>query len=323
MDMALASSSVSPAELQTLFGAVPDAVLTSDASGQVEFLNGAAERLTGCTPAMAVGRPISEVLPLLTESGGTPLESPAETCRRTGGPTGLLLARTAGSVGSSRQVLEISAAPMREAGGELTGFIVFARDVTRARQIARQLSHQATHDALTGLVNRTEFERRLDRALLSAAQEGTRHVLGFLDLDGFKLINDACGHLAGDQLLRDVSGRICEVMRARDTVARLGGDEFGILLEHCSTTQAVRIAKEIGQTVNDHRFTCNGRMHQIGASIGIVPLEDGSASPIQLLRAADVACYQAKRKGGGRIQLAGVGAYPSSEYSLVELPSSA
>jgi diguanylate cyclase (GGDEF)-like protein len=181
--------------------------------------------------------------------------------------------------------------------------ILIARDVTHARQLARQLSHQATHDALTDLVNRAEFERRLTQALESAATQGGTHALGFLDLDGFKRINDVCGHLAGDELLRELGALLRGCMRARDTVARLGGDEFGILLEHCSPAKAVRIAEEMRKVINDHRFTCGGRTHSMGVSIGIVPVRGHSASPTQLLSAADAACYQAKRRGGNRVQL--------------------
>ena len=173
------------------------------------------------------------------------------------------------------------------------------------------MSHQATHDALTGLVNRAEFERRLTHALVSAAKEGCKHALGFLDLDGFKRINDACGHLAGDKLLQELSDLLRGSMRARDTVARLGGDEFGILLEHCSPAKAVRMVEEIRKIISDHRFTCDGRTYSIGASIGIVPVRPDSASPTQLLRAADFACYQAKRRGGNRVQLSGVHKKPS------------
>jgi diguanylate cyclase (GGDEF)-like protein len=200
-------------------------------------------------------------------------------------------------------VVEVSAAPIRDPAGAITGTILVARDITRARQLARQLSHQATHDALTGLVNRTEFERRLAQALASATTEGGKHAVGFVDLDGFKRINDACGHIAGDELLQQVSDLLRGSMRTRDTVARLGGDEFGILLEHCGPAKATRIAEEIRRTISDHRFTCGGRTYTIGASIGIVPVRDGGVSPTQLLRAADAACYQAKHQGGNRVHL--------------------
>jgi diguanylate cyclase len=298
-------------ELEALFGALPDAVLTADALGKVQFLNHSAEQLTGRFGARALGRPMSEVLPLEIENGGTALESPAHVCQRTGSSVGPFEARLTGTGGWPR-VLEVTASPIREADGPISGAILLARDVTRARLITRQLSHQATHDSLTGLVNRAEFERRLVHALLSASRDGARHTLGFLDLDGFKRVNDLCGHLAGDRLLQELSKQMHGFMRARDTLARLGGDEFGILLEHCGTAEAERIATQIRRAINDHRTTCDGTLHCLGASVGLVPLGDGSASPEQLLRAADSACYQAKHEGGNRIHLGGVWAEPST-----------
>jgi diguanylate cyclase (GGDEF)-like protein/PAS domain S-box-containing protein len=310
--MAPISSPVASVELQALFGAVPDAVLTSDTAGNVEYLNRAAEQLTGHTRETVLGRPVGEVLPLGNEADGTPVESPAAACLRAEAPLGPYGARLLRGPDTVRRVVDVSAAPIRERDGPITGVILIARDVTRDRQLARQLSHQATHDALTGLVNRTEFERRLSQALVSAAEEGSRHALGFLDLDAFKRINDACGHLAGDELLRELSGLLRGVMRARDTVARLGGDEFGILLEHCSPAKAGRIAEEIRRNISDHRFSCGGKTYHIGASIGIVPVRGGGTTPAQLLRAADLACYEAKRRGGNRIQLSSVGENPSA-----------
>ncbi|MGZ8392463.1 MAG: diguanylate cyclase domain-containing protein [Gemmatimonadales bacterium] len=310
--MAKPSSPVSSGEVQAMLDALPDAVLTSDSAGNVEFLNRAAEQLSGHTRETASGRPLGEVLPLGSDVDDTPLESLAIRCLRAGASLGPFEAKLLDGPDPARRVVDVSAAPIRNRAGVVTGTILIARDVTHARQVVQQLSHQATHDALTGLVNRAEFERRVTQALVSAAKEGSKHALGFLDLDGFKRINDACGHLAGDQLLQELSALLRGVMRARDTVARLGGDEFGILLEHCSPAKAVRIAEEIRKNISDHRFTCGGRAFSIGVSIGIVPVHPDGASPTQLIGAADAACYQAKRQGGNRVQLSGVPKKPSS-----------
>jgi diguanylate cyclase (GGDEF)-like protein len=174
--------------------------------------------------------------------------------------------------------------------------------VTRARHIAKELAHQATHDPLTGLVNRSEFERRLARSLAGTEAGGGEHALCFLDLDGFKSVNDACGHLAGDELLRQLSRLMREHMRGRDTLARLGGDEFGVLLEHCSLTRAARVADEIRKAVTGHRFTWGEATYRVGVSTGIVPVRPGGR-PREVLREADTACYVAKRAGGNRIQV--------------------
>jgi diguanylate cyclase (GGDEF)-like protein/PAS domain S-box-containing protein len=285
-----------------LLGSLPDAVLTSDLAGNVDFLNQAAERLTGYSPAAALGRPMAEILPLASELENTLLECPAVTCLRTGAALGPFEARLGGP-GRGRRILEVLAAPVRDLDGATAGVLLMARDVTRARRLARKLSHQASHDALTGLVNRTVFERRLGQAIASATKQRATHAVGFLDLDGFKRVNDACGHQAGDELLQELSELLRRGMRARDTVARLGGDEFGILLEHCSPAEAVRIVQGIRKAISEHRFTCRGRTYRVGASIGLVPVRADHAGPPELLRAADLACYEAKRRGGNRIQL--------------------
>jgi diguanylate cyclase (GGDEF)-like protein len=199
-------------------------------------------------------------------------------------------------------MLDVSIGPVRDASGAITGAAVVARDVTHARHLAKELAHQATHDALTGLVNRREFERRLARALSAAADDGGEHALCFLDLDGFKTVNDAAGHLAGDELLRRLSGVMREHMRARDTLARLGGDEFGVLLEHCGLARAGRLADDIRKAIAGHSFVVGGIGYPIGVSIGIVPIV-GPGRPREVLQAADSACYAAKRAGGNRIQV--------------------
>jgi diguanylate cyclase (GGDEF)-like protein len=214
-------------------------------------------------------------------------------------------------------MLDVSVGPVRDASGVISGAAVVARDVTHARHIARELAHQATHDTLTGLVNRSEFERRLARATTGAAGGGGEHALCFLDLDGFKVVNDACGHLAGDELLRQLSALMRDRMRARDTLARLGGDEFGVLLEHCGMGRAARIADGIRKAIARHRFTFGETTYRVGVSIGIVPVRAGDR-PREILRAADSACYAAKRAGGDRVHTPDVGDSSSGPASGTE-----
>jgi diguanylate cyclase (GGDEF)-like protein/PAS domain S-box-containing protein len=283
--------------------ALADPVLTTDAAGKVDFLNRSAEELTGWTREAAWGRSLAEILPLADEAGDRPLEIPLDECIRTGQPGRPCEGFLVPGAGRAKRALELSTRPIHDRAGAIAGATVVARDVTHARLLARQLSHQATHDALTGLVNRNEFERRLARAFASAGAEHTEHALCFLDLDGFKRVNDACGHLAGDELLRQLSTLMRERMRARDTLARLGGDEFGILLEHCRLPRAARIAEGIRRAIGAHRFGCAGRTYAVGVSIGITPIRAGAQEPVDLLQAADAACYLAKRRGGNRVQL--------------------
>ena len=176
--------------------AIPDAVLVTDSSGNLHFLNRSAEELTGHRQASARGLPLETVLPLAIPTGDATLTDRVAACLERGAPTEAWEVALPPERDRERRVLDVSVSPLRDASGAITGAAVIARDVTRARHIAKELAHQATHDALTGLVNRSEFERRLARAL-AGTESGGEHALCFLDLDGFKNVNDACGHLAG------------------------------------------------------------------------------------------------------------------------------
>ena len=180
--MSTVGTSIGFTECQALLGALPDAILTCGTDGTVEYLNRAAERLTRQTAKDAVGLRVEEVLPLRKEGSATPVENPVSECLRREESVGPFVATLSSCADKSARLLEVSAAPIRESGEPISGVILVARDVTRERELTRQMSHRATHDALTGLLNRGEFERRLARALESAGNSGARHALGFLDL---------------------------------------------------------------------------------------------------------------------------------------------
>jgi len=181
--------------------------------------------------------------------------------------------------------------------------VLVLHDVRREREFATQLSYQASHDTLTGLVNRREFENRLDRALASAREQSRHHAMMYLDLDQFKVVNDTCGHSAGDEFMRQISVVLQERLREGDTLARLGGDEFGVLVENCPIEHAVRIAETLRQTVADFHFIVNQRSFTVGVSIGLVNMADGTLTLTEVLSAGDAACYVAKEKGRNRVQL--------------------
>ncbi len=193
-----------------------------------------------------------------------------------------------------------SARVMIDRTGKATVLIV-CEDISEVHYLSQQLSHQASHDDLTGLLNRREFERRLQRILKSAREEQSEHALCYLDLDQFKVINDTCGHVAGDDLLRQLGSVLQKTIRHRDTLARLGGDEFGVLMEHCSLAQARRVADSLRQGIETFRFVWGDTSHSIGASIGLVPITAGSEDITSVLSAADSACYIAKDAGRNRI----------------------
>lgn len=175
-------------------------------------------------------------------------------------------------------------------------------DVSHTRTLARQLSWQASHDALTQLFNRREFETRLEQAAQEAQGQAQPHMLCFLDLDRFKVVNDTCGHAAGDQLLKQVAALLQAQIRKTDVLARLGGDEFGVLLHQCPLSHALEIADRIRESVQQFRFVWEGQVFSIGVSIGVVSI-GADANVASLLSAADAACYAAKHKGRNRVHL--------------------
>ena len=169
--------------------------------------------------------------------------------------------------------------------------------------MSRQLAHQASHDSLTGLVNRREFEERLGRVLEAARSGNGEHALCYLDLDQFKVVNDTCGHTAGDYLLKQVSSLLRTKVRQRDTLARLGGDEFGVIIEHCSIEQAERLTDSLHKAISNFRFVWQGASFQLGVSIGLMPISRTARSVADILSAADNACYLAKERGRNRVHI--------------------
>jgi diguanylate cyclase (GGDEF)-like protein len=178
------------------------------------------------------------------------------------------------------------------------------RRVTRKN---RQLHYQASHDPLTGLINRREFEARLERAITHAQTQSATHALLYMDLDRFKIINDTCSHVAGDNLLQQVGQLLLSSVRRRDTLGRLGGDEFGMLLENCPLDKAMLIAEKLLSAIEDFRFSWDDQTFTLGLSIGIVPLDRSTGNLASAMRAADSACYIARETGRERIQVADMG----------------
>ena len=197
--------------------------------------------------------------------------------------------------------IEDSAAPIRDDLGQVLGMVLVFHDVTEQRRMGHEMRFRASHDELTGLINRAEFERLLNNTLQSAQQFDQQHALMYIDLDQFKLVNDACGHAAGDQLLCQVTQILHACVRSSDTLARLGGDEFGVILTRCTVEQAMRVAQSICDQMEEFRFVHDDRRFRIGASIGLVPLDKRWNKPAAIMQAADSACYAAKEAGRNRV----------------------
>ncbi len=282
---------------------IGDGVVTTDEQGRIQYLNPIAERLLAVGSGQATGRHYLEVLKLIDEATGEALGDLVNLCltRDTGvvhADEGLLT-----QPDGTRYHLKIVAAPMRDRFGHLVGAVLALHDITEVMGMARQLSYQASHDMLTGLFNRRVFERRLEEAIRSAVAGGGPHVLFYMDLDQFKVVNDTCGHKAGDELLQQMGSLMQARMRDTDILARLGGDEFGALLEDCPVDNAVSIAEALRQAVRDFRFAWQDKTFEIGVSVGVVPIDAGSGNLAEVLAAADAACYIAKDRGRNRIHV--------------------
>ena len=287
--------------LRVTLQSIGDAVITTDADGRVVWLNPVAEHLTGWISTAARGRELGEVMQAARPATQAPVgpASNGPTPTGAGGAEHFSLISKTGTTVS----IESSESTIFNDTGVAVGLVIVFRDVTEQRRLSKELAHRATHDSLTGLANRAEFESRLQRARAAVQSGESPGALMFIDLDRFKLVNDTCGHAAGDRLLQKVAAMLCDTVRARDTVARLGGDEFALLLERCS----VEAAREIGQRLCDcmehFRFLHEDQSLRIGTSIGVVPIDSRWDTNAAIMKAADAACYAAKQDGRNRVHL--------------------
>jgi len=293
-----------PARSQLALDSLGEGILTTDAHGVIDYLNQSAEALTGMRREDAVGQAFGAMIGFVDEHDRRAIADPVQQCLSTGsrvnlGRRSILLSRATGS----ELGVEATASPIRGAAGDVQGVAVMLHDVSELRGLTQQMSYQASHDALTGLVNRREFERRLGEALEIARAGRQGHVMCYMDLDRFKAVNDTSGHLAGDNMLREVAALIREAVRDSDTVARLGGDEFGVLLVGCPLDKARQIADDIWRAIAEYRFVWKDRIFSVGVSIGIVEITGESNSLEEIMSAADSACYVAKKQGDGHVHV--------------------
>ncbi|UCE88687.1 MAG: diguanylate cyclase, partial [Pseudomonadota bacterium] len=282
---------------------IGDGVITTDVAGRIHYMNPVAEHLTGLDEQAVSGVELSEVVSLEDETSGEPVDAPVLQCLseqrsiRLSGQTLLLSAREAES-----HSVEVSVSPIHDDRRDtVVGTVLVLHDITELRGLARQLTYQATHDALTGLINRREFEVRLESALELALRAEATHAVCYLDLDQFKVVNDTCGHTAGDELLRQIAHELQRSVRDSDTLARLGGDEFGVLLQGCSLAQAEQVAEKLRDAVQRFRFVWVQNVFDVGVSIGLVPIDANSGTLTDILSEADSACYVAKEHGRNRV----------------------
>jgi diguanylate cyclase (GGDEF)-like protein/PAS domain S-box-containing protein len=289
---------------QVTLQSIGDAVITTDSAGRIDYMNPVAESLTGWENREAQSKLIGEVLTVVDEATREPAESPVVRCLREGHMLGLAEHTVLVNRRGQEIAIQDSAAPIRDRSGNMIGAVMVFHDISKERRLHRALHFQASHDALTGLINRREFENRLTTAVESARQDADgRQALLYLDLDQFKLVNDTCGHPAGDQLLKQITGVLQSRLRGGDTLGRLGGDEFGILLQSCSLDQALRVAENLRHAIRDYRFVWQEGVYAVGVSIGIAEITRETTNVANVMSAADVACYDAKDQGRNRVQV--------------------
>ena len=286
---------------QVTLASIGDGVIRTDAGGRIDYMNPVAEQLTGWPAAEAAGKPLGSVYRVHDETTDKPLADPLAVCLGQRRPVqrsgGRLLVRG----DHIEYAVEDSAAPILDRDGRPTGAVLVIKDVTRLRGMERQVTYLTTHDPLTGLLNRPELERRLEAALVTARAGDAEHALCYLDLDEFKLINDTCGHVAGDEMLRQLAVRLDEAKPEGAALARLGGDEFAVLLHGTSRDGARGAAERLRDAVARFRFVWSGEIFDPKVSIGLTRLDGDSETIAQVLSAADAACYVAKERGRDRV----------------------
>jgi len=280
---------------------IGDGVITTDVEGRVSYLNPVAEKLIGLGLDATRGRLIEQIYHVVDEQTGSPLANPVRLCLAENAVvSGMIRAQLISAEGGIYSIEE-TASPIRDKDGQTIGAVLVVRDVTAAREISRRLEYQATHDMLTGLVNRRQFERHIEQALRDVRDDGRTHAMCYMDLDQFKVVNDTCGHGAGDRLLVELTRIITSKTREKDIVGRLGGDEFGLLLHDVDLDQARFYAAEIRNSIRDYRYVVDNHAFQVGVSIGVVGIRPESGTLAEIFTAADVACYVAKDKGRNEI----------------------
>jgi diguanylate cyclase (GGDEF)-like protein/PAS domain S-box-containing protein len=292
------TASPKPRAMATL-DAMGESVITVDADGHIDYINQAAEVLLGLQFDEVLGKSFADVASLVDETDRRSLGDPVRKALATGGRVtmGRRAVLVPANAGAERSV-EISVTPLRFDGKEISGLVLVLHDTSELRGLARQMTYQASHDALTGLVNRREFERRLQEAMDSAQTGDIGHALCYLDLDRFKVVNDTCGHTAGDNMLREIASLIRDAVRDSDTVGRIGGDEFALLLAGCPLEKARQIADDVVRSVHDYRFVWKDKIFNVGVSIGLVEIGRGGGALEDIMNSADSACYVAKKQGG-------------------------
>lgn len=288
---------------QVTLASIGDGVVTTDAHGVVDYLNPRARQMLETPPGAAIAVPFDDLCHLVDTASRAPLAGIVGDCIVSGvareWEDNIALCDQNGL--NLGKAVKVTIAPIRNAHETIVGTVIALHDITRLQQISREMSYQANHDVVTGLPNRRAFETRLAQFKERVARENSEHALCYVDLDQFKLVNDTCGHDAGDEMLRQIAALLRARLRANDTIARLGGDEFGVLMEDLSITAAHAKADILRSEIDTFRFRWNDKLFRLSASIGLAAIDGTAVSVTELLRRADTACYMAKEKGRNQV----------------------
>lgn len=290
-------------KLRITLDSIGDAVITTDVDGKVEYLNPAAQRICGADITTSIGKPVEEILKIVHEETREPIESPVRVCLRenrivTLQPHSIMINPSGGEC-----PVEDSSSPIRDKEGKVIGAVMVLFDVTTMRQLSKEMTYRATHDLLTDLYNRKELEVRLQSVLENQLGSNPPSALLYIDLDQFKIVNDTSGHAAGDALLKEISLILQKSVRKNDFIARMGGDEFAMILENAGMDRAMQIANTICKNVDHHRFFYQGKKFRVGCSIGVAMINNEWKNVVDLMQAADNACYAAKEAGRNQVRL--------------------
>jgi len=289
---------------QVTLASIAEGVITTDATGRVEYINKVAESILQRNNESSVGKPLLEVFPVKSEADGSYLPDDfIQQVIEARIPNSAKIPMVLHHPDGEQHAIEYSVSPIKDQDNSVSGTIVVFKDVTEIRSMIERMIFQGTHDALTGLLNRLEFEQCLKSAIQSAQQQNARHVMCYIDLDQFKVVNDTCGHIAGDEFLKQLSDVLRQNVRRSDLLARLGGDEFGVLLQNCRLAKAVQIINELRDAVNVNRFVWADKSFEISASFGLVEINEASGGITEVFSAADSACFMAKDLGRNRVHV--------------------
>lgn len=304
----LQMSVAKPSEYMLAFDSIDEVVLKLDVNLRIEYFNAAAETMLGVSASALAGQHFLKRYDFFDDRTKSSFNPVLE--RKLQSEIGFKYEEPLLLLGNDVQIayVGLACAPIIINNSEVEGYFIILRDLTEHQSLSSKLHYHSSHDQLSGLLSRMEFEARLQQAINGAndvsADQPAEHVLIFLDIDQFRVINDTCGHAVGDELIRQFSSELSSIVRKRDTLARVGGDEFAIILWNCPEAKGIQIATQIREHVEAFRFVWVDKIHQVTVSMGVTCIKPNALSSwAEALRLVDGACDTAKENGRNRVEV--------------------